>query len=106
MQKGFVVTTFLIMLVIVFFMLFVVGLAGNWKPVQGDVLGVISFFTAVKTTFGEFISVISLVTWAMIFFAVEGVFLYAYYKIARLIWVRIPEMRSWFEQSKKWFDRY
>jgi hypothetical protein len=42
----------------------------------------------------------------MIFFAVEGLFLFAYYKVARFIWVRIPEMRNWFEQSKKWFQKY
>jgi hypothetical protein len=106
MGKGFVVSTFLIIIVIVFLLMFIVGIAGNWKPVAGDIFGVISFFTAVKATFGEFISVTSLITWTMIFFAVEGLFLFAYYKIARFIWVRIPEMQAWFENTKKWFNRY
>jgi hypothetical protein len=104
-MRGFAVTAIIAVILVIFVMLFIIGISGNWKPVQGDVLGIMSFFTAVSVTFGEFISVTNLMMWTMIFFAVQGVFLYIYYKIARLLWVRVPEFQKWYEQTKAWIDK-
>lgn len=106
MSKGFAVSAILSIIFAVFAMLFIIGIAGNWKPLPSDVLGVMSFFEAVKVTFGEFISITNLMMWTMIFFAVQGIFLYVYYKLGRFLFVRIPEMRSWYEQFHRWFKRY
>lgn len=106
MSKGFAVTAIIAFVLVVFFLLLVVGIAGNWKPVSGDIFGIITFFNAIRDTFGNFITVTNTLLWTMLFFATEGIFLYAYYKIARLIWVHVPQFQAWFKKSKDWFSRY
>ena len=104
-MKGFAVTAIIAVILVIFFMLFIIGIAGNWKPVPNDVLGIMSFFNTVSITFKNIISITNLLMWTMIFFAVEGGFLYVYYKVARLLWVRIPEFQKWYEQTKAWVEK-
>jgi len=106
MTKGFAGVTIIIMaFLVIFVLLFIVGIAGNWTPIQGDVLGVISFFTAITTTVNEFITITNLLVWSMIFMVVQGLFLFAYYQIGRFLYVRIPEFQRWFDKTKRLLSR-
>lgn len=95
----------LIIFVVILLLMFIVGISGHWNPVAGDITGILTLGNAVKDTYSNFISMASIIMWTMIFFTAQGVFIFAYYKIARFIWVRIPEFRQWFEESKSWFER-
>ena len=99
-MKGFA-SLIVIVFLVIFVLMFVVGIAGNWSPVAGDVFGIISFFDAVKATFGEFVAISNLMLWTFIFFSVEGVFLYAYYRLGRFIFVNIPMLQGWYRRAQE-----
>jgi hypothetical protein len=106
-MKGFAATAIIVVVVAVFIFMFIMGISGNYHPKSnsiGDVIG--GFFGAIAETFGSFIAIANLMLWTMIFFAVQGIFLYGYYKIAQFIWKRVPEFNQWFEQTKNWFKKY
>jgi hypothetical protein len=99
-MKG-MVSIILIVVVVIFLLLFVMGISGNWNPVAGDILGIFTFFNAVRDTITETLTVGNLMVWSLIFFAVQGVFIYAYYRLGRFIFVHIPQLQRWFNQAKE-----
>ena len=100
-MKG-IVSVILMVTVVGLLMLFIVGIASNFKAVSGDVLGVMSFFYAVQETFSEIVTVSSLLTWSFAFFGVQGLFLYVYWKVIRLVWVHMPQVMSYFKGVEQW----
>lgn len=101
-RKGSVALIFTVVFAVILLVL-ILGISSNWSPVAGDFLGILTFFNAVRQTFGEFTAFGNLVLWTIMFFAVEGVILYGYYTLARFIWVHIPQMQKWYSQSRRWF---
>lgn len=104
MAKGIVVTALVIFIVLIIGFIFLMGVSSNWKPVYGDVLGVVTFFNALRDTIGNSFFMLNYVTWLMIFFGVQVVVVYVYYRVARIVWVHIPQIRKWIDQTKGWFS--
>jgi hypothetical protein len=116
MSKG--ITGLLVMfvaIIFVFVILFVFGVAGNYghRKVTGfsffgiqvsDPLGLGAFFYALSDTVTEFTTMANLLIWTLMFFIVQGIFLYAYYMVAKVIWVHIPQFQKWFAQAKVWLS--
>ena len=98
------VNIFIIIGIVALVLLLLTGIASNWSPVSGDVFGVFTFFNALATTMTEMITVSNVVLFTTLFFVTQGIFLYAYYKIGRFVWVRVPEVRKWFDNTKNWLS--
>lgn len=101
-MKGFAVTAIIAVVLFVMLFLFILGIGSHWKPVAGDVLGIITFFNAVQSTIGNNFVMGNYVMWLVIFYAVQGGIIYAYYMVARFIWVHVPTLKQWVEKTKGW----
>jgi cytochrome b561 len=104
-MKGFAGIIIILVVILVFFLfLFILGISSNYSKNTSplDPTGIGAFFLALQDTVGEFSTLTQTLAWTMAFFIVQGIFLYVYYKIARLIWVHIPQFRSWLNQAKAW----
>jgi uncharacterized membrane protein len=99
---GILILFVAIFLIVTF--LFIFGIAGNYgkrKAEGNDIIGIGSFFLALTDTVNQFLIMGNLLIWTLLFFVVQGVFLFAYYMMAKFIWVHVPEYQKLFERMKQ-----
>ena len=105
MEKGIAGLLILFVAIfLIFFVLLIFGVAGNYSAIKeksGDTWGIASFFVAVGYTVGQWFVLGNFLIWTLIFFSVQGVFLFTYYMIGKFIFVHVPQFQKQFEWLKQ-----